>query len=198
MGSIYLRGDTYWLKYYRNGKPYRESSMTKKETEAKRLLKKREGEIAIGKIPGVYFDRITFDELAKDFLADYRINGKKSLVRAKRSVNHLNEAFAGYKVSQLILLRHINDYGQINNLIRYKAIWCRTSGRDDFCFSSLCLFRQRAEERTGHWRAFHDCKTLELIGKEHVVSFPASDATGSAVRVFFPGCAGASNSRKRE
>ena len=101
MGSIYLRGDTYWLKYYRNGKPYRESSMTKKETEAKRLLKKREGEIAIGKMPGVYFDRITFDELAKDFLADYRINGKKSLVRAKRSVNHLNEAFAGYKVSQL-------------------------------------------------------------------------------------------------
>jgi len=101
MGAIYLRGHTYWLKYYRNGKPYRESAQTVKESEAKRLLKKREGEIATGKIPGVYFDRITFDALAEDFLADYRINGKKSLARAERSVNHLNEAFAGYKVPQI-------------------------------------------------------------------------------------------------
>jgi len=101
MGSIYLRGHTYWLKYYRNGKPYRESSGTEKESEAKRLLKKREGEIAMGKIPGVYFDRITFDDLSKDFLADYRINGKKSLARAERSVNHLKAVFAGYKVPQL-------------------------------------------------------------------------------------------------
>ena len=101
MGAIYLRGHTYWLKYYRNGKPYRESAKTDKESEAKRLLKKREGEIATGKIPGVYFDRITFDELAEDLLADYRINGKKSLARAERSVNHLRKVFAGYKVPQL-------------------------------------------------------------------------------------------------
>ena len=26
MGSIYLRGNTLWIKYYRNGKPYRESA----------------------------------------------------------------------------------------------------------------------------------------------------------------------------
>jgi integrase len=101
MGSIYLRGHTYWLKYYRNGKSYRESAQTEKESEAKRLLKKREGEIAIGKIPGVYFDRITFDDLCDDFLADYRINEKKSLVRAERSVNHLKAAFNGYKVPQI-------------------------------------------------------------------------------------------------
>lgn len=101
MGSIYLRGHTYWLKYYRNGRPYRESAQTEKESEAKRLLRKREGEIAIGKTPGVYFDRITFDDLAKDFLTDYRINGKKSLVRAERSVNQLKETFTGYKVPQI-------------------------------------------------------------------------------------------------
>jgi len=101
MGTIYLRGHTYWLKYYRNGKVYRESGKTDKESEAKRLLKKREGEIATGKIPGVYFDRITFDELAEDFLADYRVNGKKSLRRAERSVNHLRKAFTAYKIPQL-------------------------------------------------------------------------------------------------
>jgi hypothetical protein len=76
MGSVYKRGNIYWIKYYRNGKPYRESSKSKKEVDAKRLLKKREGEIAVGKLPGIYFDRVRFDELGQDFLTDYRINQK--------------------------------------------------------------------------------------------------------------------------
>jgi hypothetical protein len=84
MGMIYQRGKTFWIKYYRNGKPYRESTRSKKESDAKRLLKKREGEISDGKLPGIYFDRVRFDELAEDFLTDYRINRKKSLVRAER------------------------------------------------------------------------------------------------------------------
>ena len=82
MGSIYKRGRVYWVQYYRNGKPYRESAKSKKESDAKRLLKKREGEISEGKLPGIYFDRIKFDELSEDFLRDYRINQKKSLDRA--------------------------------------------------------------------------------------------------------------------
>ena len=64
MGSIYKRGEVFWIKYYRYGKPHRESAKTDKESEAKRLLKKREGEIADGKIPTIYFDKIYFDELA--------------------------------------------------------------------------------------------------------------------------------------
>ncbi len=89
MGSIYKRGEVYWIKYYRNGKPYRESAKTEKETGAKRLLKHREGEISQGKIPGVYFEKVRFEDLSKDFLADYRINERKSMIRAERSVNHL-------------------------------------------------------------------------------------------------------------
>ena len=34
MGSIYKRGKVYWIKYYRSGKPYRESSESKKEADA--------------------------------------------------------------------------------------------------------------------------------------------------------------------
>lgn len=64
VGMIYKRGKTYWIKYYRNGKPYRESTRSHKETDAKRLLKRREGEISEGKLPGIYFDRVRFDELA--------------------------------------------------------------------------------------------------------------------------------------
>lgn len=101
MGSIYKRGAVYWLKYYRNGKPYRESAKTEKETEAKRLLKKREGEISEGKIPGIHFDKVKFNDLANDFLADYRVNGKKSLNRAERSVKQLKIFFDGYRVPDI-------------------------------------------------------------------------------------------------
>jgi len=53
IGCIYKSGNIYWIKYYRNDKPYYESTKSKKEADAKRLLKKREGKISNGKIPGV-------------------------------------------------------------------------------------------------------------------------------------------------
>ena len=109
MGSLYRRGKVWWVKYYRNGKPYRESSKSTKKMVAKKLLDRREGDIAQGKIPGIQFDKIIFDQLAEDFLRDYRINRKKSLVRAERSVNHLKQYFEGVKVPTITTPR-INDY----------------------------------------------------------------------------------------
>jgi integrase len=101
MGHVYKRNKTYWIKYYRNGKPYFESSGSKKETEAKTLLKKREGEISQGKLPGIYFDRLRFDELKENFLPDYRINQKKSLIRAERSSGHLTKFLDGIRVTEI-------------------------------------------------------------------------------------------------
>ena len=51
MGSVYKRGNVYWIKYYRQGKCYRESSDSTKKMVAKKLLSRREGEIAQGKSP---------------------------------------------------------------------------------------------------------------------------------------------------
>lgn len=101
MGSIYKRGRIYWIQYYRNGKPYRESTKSKKEADAKRLLKKREGEISEGKLPGIYFDRIRFDELAEDLIRDYRLNGKKSIDRIKQAIVHLKETFQDIRVTDI-------------------------------------------------------------------------------------------------
>jgi integrase len=101
MGSIYKRGSVWWVKYYRNGKPYRESAKTEKETEAKRLLRKREGEIEGGKIPGIHFDKVKFNDLADELLADYRINEKKSIKRAEHSVARLKDFFDGYRVPEI-------------------------------------------------------------------------------------------------
>lgn len=101
MGSIYKRGNVFWIKYYRHGKPFRESTKSSKEADAKRLLKKREGEISEGKLPGIYFDRVTFLELSEDFLRDYRINNKKTLAKAERSVNHLKRTFEHYRATEI-------------------------------------------------------------------------------------------------
>ena len=112
MGSIYKRGNIYWLKYYRNGKPYYESSKSTKEADAKRLLKNREGEISQGKLPGIHFDKVRFDELAEDLLTDYRINSKKSLDRLELSISHLTEAFEGMKITNINtprIKRYIQD-----------------------------------------------------------------------------------------
>jgi len=90
MGSIYKREEIFWIKYYRHGKPYRESSHGDKITKAQKLLKKREGEISEGKLPGIYFDKVTFNELAEDFLTDYRINMRDTISKAKRSVKYIS------------------------------------------------------------------------------------------------------------
>ncbi len=97
MGMIYRRGKVFWIKYYRNGKPYRESSKSEKEGDAKHLLKRREGQIAEGKFPGLKVGRILFDELAEDLKNDYKINGRKSLERVEYSLKHLNGFFSGLK-----------------------------------------------------------------------------------------------------
>ena len=99
MGSIYKRGEIYWIKYSRSGKSYRESSGSGTKMVAANLLKQREGDIAQGKTPGIHFDRVKFDELAQDFLADYRINQRKSLERAEISLKHLEKMFQGSRVT---------------------------------------------------------------------------------------------------
>lgn len=101
MGTLYRRGKVYWVKYYRNGKPYYESSHSDKVEVAKRILNKREGEISQGKLPGIYFDKVRFDELADDFLVDYRINQKRSLRRAERSIGHLRKFFGGMRITNI-------------------------------------------------------------------------------------------------
>ena len=109
MGTIYRRGTIWWIKYYRNGKTFRESSKSTKKMVAKKFLDRREGDIAQGRLPAVQFDKITFDDLVEDFLRDYRINQKKSLARAERSVKQLEKFFKGNKVLTITTPR-INTY----------------------------------------------------------------------------------------
>jgi integrase len=101
MGCIYRRGKTYWIKYYRHGKQFAESVHSDKLEIAKRMLKTREGEIADGKRPGICFDRISFDDLLKDYVTDYKINGKRTVKKAERCVKFLQQELEGMMAPEI-------------------------------------------------------------------------------------------------
>ncbi len=96
MGMLYRRGCIWWVKYYRNGKCFRESSKSKSRSDGKQLLRKREGEITTGVFLGLETERVRFEELAQDLLNEYQTNNRKSLVWLKRRINlHLMPFFGG-------------------------------------------------------------------------------------------------------
>ena len=101
MGCIYRRGKTYWIKYYRHGKQYAESTGSDKMEVAKRTLKIREGEISQGKMPSISFEKIRFDELMDDYISDYKVNGRRTLVKAERCSGYLKKEFAGMRAIEV-------------------------------------------------------------------------------------------------
>ena len=101
VGSLYQRGNIWWVKYYRNSRPIRESTHSNKKMVARKLLERREGEISLGLTPGSMFSRVSFDDLAEGILRDYKINQKKSLKRADLSVRTLKKYFSGMKATQI-------------------------------------------------------------------------------------------------
>jgi hypothetical protein len=57
-GSYYLRGKVYWVKYYKDGRPCRESTGSSLERDARDLLNRRLGDIAAGRPLSPRADRI--------------------------------------------------------------------------------------------------------------------------------------------
>jgi len=101
MGRVFKRGNFWWVEFYHNGKQNRKSSKGRVKAVAQRLLQQIEGQIAEGRVPGVYFDRIRFDELADDYLTDYRVTGKRSVLRAEQYVKHLRKHFEGVRATAI-------------------------------------------------------------------------------------------------
>ncbi len=98
-----IEGDVWWIKYYRHGKPYRESSGSTKITDTRDLLKKRDGEVIEGKLPGIHFEKVTFNELAEGYLTDYRINKKDTIEKAERCVEYLKTSFDGVRAMDVTI-----------------------------------------------------------------------------------------------
>src|SRR5579885_1176653 len=97
MGRIFKRGPIYWIAYYHRGKEFRESSRSDSEAQARKLLKKRIGEVANGQLIGPSEERLGFDDLANMLITDYEINGKRSVDSVRLSIRHLREFFGLYR-----------------------------------------------------------------------------------------------------
>ncbi len=121
MGSIYRRryrtadgtikeSPTLWIKYFRDGKPMRESANTDKESEAKRLLKLREGDVARGVPITPKVGRVKLDELLDDVLTDYRINGKRSIRDIESRLRLHLKPFFGERRASSLTTADVNKY----------------------------------------------------------------------------------------
>jgi len=93
MGRVFKRGTTQWICYYHRGKQYRESSHSESEAQARKLLKKRLGEINAGRFIGPSENRLTFETLVEGLINDYRVNGKRSLSTVQYYIPHLRGFF---------------------------------------------------------------------------------------------------------
>ena len=103
MGQIRQRsGWIYWVRYYRNGKRFEESSGSTKKKTAIDLLKQREGDIAKGVPVSPHVGRYRFEEAAAAILADYRINDQRSVDTIERRIRlHLAPWFGGRRMAAL-------------------------------------------------------------------------------------------------
>ncbi|MGE3521213.1 MAG: tyrosine-type recombinase/integrase [Vicinamibacterales bacterium] len=110
MGELKQRGQIWWIRYYKNGRRYEESSGSSKEGDAKSLLRLREGDIERGVAITPKVGRIRFDEAVKDVINDYRTNRKRSLDDVERRIERHLRPFFGNRRMASITTSDIREY----------------------------------------------------------------------------------------
>lgn len=95
-GRIYKRGQTWWIDYSFRGTRHRESSGSRRKKDATALLRRRMREMSTGG-PMVDEEEIDLADLRAAIVADYEVNGKRSLRRMKGAWKHLEGYFAGWR-----------------------------------------------------------------------------------------------------
>lgn len=98
-GKVSLK--TWWAKWYVDGRPIRRSCKTRVKEVAKAKLNDWEGKGLRGEIADPAVDRLRFDDLLERVLADYRINGKRSLEWVEQRAAHLKLSFAGRRATSI-------------------------------------------------------------------------------------------------
>ena len=102
MGELKKRGNIWWIRYYRAGKRYEESSDSTKREHARTLLRLREGDAAKGVPITPKIGRVLFDEAVQDVVNDYVANGKRSVRLLKiRLARHLKPYLGGRRMASI-------------------------------------------------------------------------------------------------
>ncbi len=110
LGSLFKRGNTFWICYYRDGRRYRESADSDKETIAAKLLKRRLADAASGKPIGPEVEKTTLSDLQGILLDHYRMNGKRSTRRVAQALDHLLAHFDPSSRANAITGDRVNRY----------------------------------------------------------------------------------------
>jgi hypothetical protein len=93
-GSLFRRGGTWWIAYYRAGRLVRESARTSKESTAARLLRARLSTADRSDfVDPRAAERVRFSDLSALYLQDYRLNQRRTLRDAMRYVEKLGATF---------------------------------------------------------------------------------------------------------
>ena len=92
IGRVFKRGPAWWIAFYHRGAEIRQSSHSESEAQARKLLKKRLGEINSGRFTPDE-DRLTFEDMVRDLVNDYQVNGRRSLKTVLYYIPHLRGFF---------------------------------------------------------------------------------------------------------
>jgi len=102
MGELRKRGEIWWVRYYRDGRRFEESSRSRKEGDARRLLRLREGDVERGLPVSPKLARLRFEDAAKDLINDYKTNRRRTLRETQGRLNlHLAPFFGGRRMSSI-------------------------------------------------------------------------------------------------
>ena len=84
-GTVYLRGNIWWISYHVRNRPIQESSGSTRKAEAENLLKQRVGEVAAGVRVGP--QRATIGDLCKLVIEDNRVRGLSDTIHVELRYN---------------------------------------------------------------------------------------------------------------
>lgn len=78
----------WWIAFYHRGKEHRQSSGSESDVVARKMLKKKLGELGRGRfVPNE--ERLTFEELCKFIRDDYAVNDNRSTATLNFNIAHL-------------------------------------------------------------------------------------------------------------
>jgi integrase len=112
-GNIYLRSAVYWIRYWRRGRQFRESSGSNDPEVAQKKLDKRMKEIWAERQGLAAFvpkaEKVYVDELLDELEKHYKLNGGRGLPQFQSHLKQIREAFGDMRAVN-VTSKVIDDY----------------------------------------------------------------------------------------
>src|SRR5215470_14103905 len=100
-GSVYQRGEIYWIKLYCRGKKYEKSAKTNRKREAQDLLAFYMGQVVRGEFTGFEEDTLRMNELFDAFIRDCTRRKLRGVDIIGYHIKHLREWFGAMDADQV-------------------------------------------------------------------------------------------------